>query len=121
MINSLIKFVIPVLIIFVTYQAGYSSGANNTTNEYNKKLKELQTKNAKDLAILQQELLDTETQLLNDTDKIKIKYKTKVKEIVKYVHDNKTTTGVPLSKCILPPDGLHKILSAYDNQTSSSK
>lgn len=101
------------LLIAGAYFYGYSNGIESQKVEQMKAVKKAQEKDAKELAIIQQQLIDTEAELLNSTDKIKIEYRTKTKEVVKYVKEHKGVNGVDLNKCILDDAGLQHIRDAY--------
>jgi len=118
---NMIKLLAPIAILVITFITGYHKGTVVTETAYRLKLQALQEKNAKDLYALQQDLLDTEKSLLDDTNTVEVRYKTKVKEIVKYVNKASTNKGISLSDCELPDDGLRRVISAYGEETSNSK
>lgn len=114
------KYILPVLIVVGVFFFGFNLGIDHEKVNTQKQIDKQAELDAKRYGVLQQDLLDTESQLLDDTNKVKVEYRTKTKEVIKYVKENKGVGGVDLNKCILPDDGLRSINQALAGKTKAS-
>lgn len=107
------KYLVPLIGAGAIFFYGFTLGQDNIESKYQRSLTDAQEVSAKKFAKMQVELLETESQLLDDVTATKVVYKNRTKEVIRYVKENKGVGGVDLNKCILSPDGMRKITDAF--------